>query len=375
MASEEEYRRDWVLELHNEHRKICWQHSIQLSVPLIEINQSHSCWGSWAPGTSTLTLSRSLIEQHSWDVVINVFKHEMAHQIVTEIFSSSEKHGELFHKACVMLGLPENFRSAGGDLPRTIPDLHAIARLNPKGKIIAKVEKLLSLAQSANEHEAQQAMKKANSLIIRHNLEQISSTRKNSFDFIIINHKKKRIENYQRRICSILSNFFFVKVIFSELYDAECRCSHKTIEHFGTRENVLMAHYVYSFLISHLSSFWEQYSKKHPATGRKKRSYWLGILDGFGRQLAQQHGQKNTTQAAEKQHGEKIQSLIALRDQQLNLFISQRYPRLTSKKVRPSRVHSQEYSDGKKDGMGLTLTKPICRQDGYCGSLLPSGNK
>lgn len=365
------YHRAWIMQLHREHEKICRQYGVDLAVPIIEISQSTSCWGSWFTGTSTLAVSKALIEQHSWEVVINVFKHEMAHQVVSEIFGSNDKHGELFKKACDKLGVPGDFRGASGDLPRTVVDFKNRATASGKEKFISKIEKLLSLAQSTNEHEAQLAMEKANSFIARYNLEQIHFAQEKTYDFTIINHQKKRIENYQRKICFILSNYFFVKVILADLYDAKTCCTHKTIEIFGTRENVLIADYVYSFLFSHLSSLWNQYRKNHTTSGRQKRSYWLGILDGFSRKLAEQKKKRENANATEINELEKLKSLTTTSDHELNSFINQRYPRLSTKKFRSSRLHCKEYSDGKKDGLTLILNKGICQKDGFLGSLLP----
>lgn len=63
-------------------------------------------------------------------------------------------------------------------------------------------------------------MKKANELIEKYNIERIEQKSDSKFVHAIINHKKKRIENYQRSVCLILKDYFFVEVVYSYLYDA-----------------------------------------------------------------------------------------------------------------------------------------------------------
>jgi len=94
-------RRAWTLQCYKEHENICWKCRIDISTPVIEIVEAKSFWGYWHHnlGSGTIKLSLNLINEHSWDVVINILKHEMAHQIVTELFDGKNNHGELFQRA------------------------------------------------------------------------------------------------------------------------------------------------------------------------------------------------------------------------------------------------------------------------------------
>ena len=362
--------RAWLMQLAKEHEKICWQYGVKLTVPLLEITDSSSAWGSWHPSSKTIKISSRLITLHTWDVVLNVFKHEMAHQIVTEIFHSSEKHGPLFDKSCVMLGVPDSFRGASGDLPRIIPDIDKKAATSPQRKLLDKIDKLLSLAQSQNEHESLCAMEKANRLIEKYNICRIELSQKAQYDFIIINHQKKRIENYQRKICTILANHFFVKVILSNSYDAIQCCNHKTIEIFGTTENVLIAHYVYDFLLNQINSLWNKFQQKHKTPGRQKRSYWLGVLDGFAQKLASSQKIQSTKKISAVQGSQSLSVMLCEQDQALNFFIGQRYPRLTRRTYGSAKIHMKEYEAGQKDGKKLTLNRGVSTADGYKGKML-----
>lgn len=373
-TDENRLQRAWILQLYKEHEKICWQYGVRLTVPIIEISRASSIWGSWHPSARTLKISVRLIRNHSWDVVLNILKHEMAHQAVTELFHSREAHGPQFEETCEMLGVPREFRGASGDVPRIILDVNEKATGDPQRNLLVKVEKLLALAESCNEHEALLAMEKANFLIAKYNIHRIEQSSQAGYDCIIINHKAKRIENHQRKICSILSNHFFVKVILSDLYNAEQCCTYKTIELLGTTENVLIANYVYSFLLTRMDSLWRQFQRKHRATGRQKRSYCLGVLDGFARKLAgRQPGGCDATV-----HGSAIPDhpsvLVCNSDHGLARFMEQRHPRLSRKKFAAAKVFLKEYEAGCSDGRNLTLNKGLTRSEGFQGKMLPHGS-
>lgn len=362
-------RRAWLLQLYREHRQISLLHRLHLSTPIIEISAASTYWGSWQSAGGTIRISSRLIELHTWDVVINVLKHEMAHQAVSELFHSREGHGDLFARACDMLGVPDGFREAGGDLPRSLPTIHEKAQKSPQHALLLKIEKILALARSSNEHEAQLAMEKANQLITRYNLARVTTENDTGYDCIIINHKKKRIENYQRRICAVLSRHFFVRIVLADLYDPDLCCSHKTIEILGARENVLTAEYVYHFLLSRMESFWEEFRRRNQTGGNRKRSYCLGLLDGFDAKLTA--GEQENAVTPKATAGQNISALVCEADRGLSLFIRRRHPRLARRSHAGAGVSRREYEAGRQDGDKLVLHKVMENHDGNRGKMLP----
>lgn len=364
-------KRSWLLQLYREHRQISLLHRVKLTTPIIEISDAVSSWGSWQQATSTIRIASRLIETHTWDVVINVLKHEMAHQAVSEVFRSREGHGGLFDQACDMLGVPADFRTSGGDLPRVLPSIYEKAEKTPEHALLAKIEKILALARSSNEHEALLAMEKANQLITKYNVARLATETDSGYDCIIINHRKKRIETHQRKICAILSRHFFVRIVLADLFDAEKCASHKTIEIIGARENVLTAEYVYYFLLSRMASSWREFRRANNTAGRRKRSYCLGLLDGFAAKLAA--GEQKRADTPVPAAGESISALICDADHGLNLFIRQRHPRLARRSHRAANVFSQEYEAGQRDGRKLVLHKGVENHDGNRGKMLPQG--
>ncbi len=86
----------------------------------MEVGELGSRWGQWDSETRTLTLSEALIREYPWDVILEVLKHEMAHQIVSETYGGDEGHGALFHQVCRKLGvLPWAMRAETEALPKS----------------------------------------------------------------------------------------------------------------------------------------------------------------------------------------------------------------------------------------------------------------
>ena len=314
-------RRVWTAQLYREHKHICWDYRVNLSQPVIEIFDSKKYLGQWVGEFRTIKISSHLIKKYSWDVVIHILKHEMAHQIVDEIFQCNEMYGEMYRKACDKIGVPEEFRSASGDFPDSVRRFIGKRFDSDNAKMLEKVRKLFSLAKSPNENEAFLAMKKAHELIEKHNIQRIEKGDGSRYVYEIITHNKKRTENYQRRICSILRDFYFVDIVHSFQFDPESCQTYKTIEILGTPENVKIAKYVYFFLMSQLDSMWNAYKTKNRSGNNMKRSYWLGVLKGFQKKLEKIEKEKQQNMKIKKSKNETTSEVIRAQDKNFIQFI------------------------------------------------------
>jgi hypothetical protein len=348
-------RRQWALRLGKEHRDICWMYGIALRPPVIEVIASTRKWGCYRRNENTIQLSEELICRHSWDVVVQVLKHEMAHQAAAELFSTPGGHGKAFRQAAEQLGLDPLFARASGDLPRTlssesIEDKKA-HRLN------LRVRKLLSLASSGNEHEARLAMQKASLLIAKYNLEIIRESDADAFQYRIIRLGKKNISAYQRLIGSLLREHFFVEVVLSSSFDAENVQDWRTIELIGTRENLDNAEYVYHFLDNRLQNHWLRYKAEKANGCHSRKAFMLGMLNGFEKQL-----QHSCAATSRPDMGRQLKEL-ALRafhqDENMRRFMKRRFPRLSSRKSRREWLHAASYDAGHQEGSRLILNRAM----------------
>jgi len=203
-------RAAWLQQLQLEFEDICFQYRVNLQLPILELSDGRSCLGSWNDRYRVLSISTHLIRTRSWVTTLQVLKHEMAHQICSDLFGApDEGHGSLFQKACSLLGLSGAFSRAKADCAE-IPDsleTSSSPRTENGRKILAKVEKLLALAGSDNEHEAALAMQRAGELLSRHNLA-MPTAKNNDYLHISLNTGKQRMPGHLRSIGCLLMNYF-----------------------------------------------------------------------------------------------------------------------------------------------------------------------
>lgn len=360
----------WALQLYREYDSVLFQFRLPIRKALIVIDDLGNQWGTWNPVTCTITISQRLIEQHSWDVVVEVLKHETAHQLASELFKPSKPHGPEFAQACKMLGLRGWAAQASGEIPREIPHWRDRVLSEEEERMMRKVEKLLSLATSSNEHEALLAMQRVREIYAKYNLDRLQGGDRSQHEYLIVNRKRKKMDAAESTIYSILVEHFFVKVIFASTYDAKDLCTYRTAEIFGTKENILMAEYVFHFLLSRTQVMWLAYqSSKGRTLPRMKNSYILGLLSGFRTKL---RGENPTTAAAQSAglSDSQINSLIATGAHDLDAFLATRFPRLSSRSRGSSYVDRNSFASGQSDGKKITLHKGISHSTGNQGRLL-----
>lgn len=345
--------RSWTLQLIQEYLHICFTYRLKLKKPVIAVEPLPGKWGCFDQETRTLKISQRLIENYAWPVVLEVFKHEICHQIVFEVHKSDEIHGPLFKETAKKLGLSAWATRAESEIDSPLSDLMNVKQTAEETRLSERVEKLLSLATSANEHEASAAMQKVQELYAKYNFDKIQNATANKMHYQVLNLKRKRVERYQSSIASLLSDHFFVELIHSSVYDQTDCEEYKSLEILGTRENVLMAEYVFHFLENQLKLLWKEYSAREKKGRRSKTSFYLGVISGF-REKLEESAQKINTEY--KKTGV---SLVAVKDAELKAYVSSRYPRL-SRIYHGNRHHdSDSYSVGKDKGKSLNLHRAV----------------
>ena len=368
------YYRLWNSQFLREFQLICYQYSLVLEPPVFAISASEKQLGSWRSGIREIRMSRSLILHYPWDITLQVLKHEMAHQICSEIFhDQSGGHGENFIKACERLGLPERYRRSQGVLSLTTGEDEKDGYDNSVSRnIIEKIRKLLALAESSNEHESALAMEMAGRLLKRYNVQHHDENGQNNYVYSIINKKRKRIEGYQQRIILILKKYFYVDALASSLYDPLSNETHKTFEIFGKKENVEIAEYCYHFLEEKLSSLWQQNCASFSGNKRiAKKSYYLGLLQGFSDKLSDQ--EKSGHHHTQSRFPTKLSTsseLMVVADTALKRFIHARYPRVSKKSTGNTKIYQETYDKGITSGRSLIIHKGITQTAVNDGKLL-----
>lgn len=356
------YERAWLQQLLQEYEAINWQYTLGLKTPCFELTESLSVAGSWHCAGRTLKMARWLLTDHHWSVVRLVLKHEMAHQYVSEILKADVEvaHGQAFQRACDRLGLLNvEFRSGSGHVPRDI--IVNDQRSNGHQK---KIAKLFALAESGNVHEAKLALQKANELICKYNIVRLRAKENSVYDTVVINSGKKRISAIKRALAAILNDFFFVNIVYSQIYDQHNLESYRTIELTGESENLKIAKYVYRFVEKKLDSLWEQFRLENKAPGKEKRSFVLGVLQGFRVRL-----QREEEERLASQEGSSC-ALIHLGDSGLEIYQKARYPRLRKMGRKRPKVYTRSYESGKEKGENLIVHRGISSYREHCDTKL-----
>jgi len=166
-----------------------------LMAPAIELNISESVLGRWLHATRTLEISRPLLLAQPWGVVVEVLKHEMAHQYVSEVLGAEDEapHGAAFRDTCRRHGI--DARATG------MPTENAVFADDKEARMVERIARLLALAESPNVHEAEAATLAAQRLMLKYNLESRALPR--DYGFSDIDGSEKPILRDHRDIAKV----------------------------------------------------------------------------------------------------------------------------------------------------------------------------
>jgi hypothetical protein len=313
----------------------------KLKPAVLALSDAASRLGRWVSATRTLELSRPMVVARPWPEVTGVLQHEMAHQFVDEVLGAREEtaHGETFRKVCAERGI--DARAAGAVTGVATGD--EAAELD---RVLDRIRKLLALAGSPNQHEAEMAMRKAHELMLRHNIETAAAAAERGYEVRFAGDPEKRVTRVEVDVMCLLVEYFFVKVIRVPVYLPLLGKTGAVYELSGTRANLEMALHVHAFLLATAERLWQQNrSDRRVRNGRDRLSYQSGVINGFREKLAAERVELKGT------------GLVWVRDGKLDDFYHARHPRITSRKrtVRIDGAHSA----GREAGRTVILHKPV----------------
>ena len=303
-----------------------------------------SAYGYWEQKNRTIRISYKLLTEHSWPNVLYVLKHEMAHQIVDELFfvTNAKAHGKMFEKACLMLSIPSD---------RCV----TLEKCAEHKKITAKIEKLLALSQSPNHHEAELALQKAQELTLRYNIGQVDI--QCDYSYRIIGPAMKKMPHYIRSVVGIISKHYFVEAI--NCFHAHENSMYRQMEIYGSLENLDMAEYVFYYLLHQGNIEWQEYRRKWgTSVSRMKRTFLEGLYHGFCQKLDE-----------EKARLEEEFALIWTGDPALNEFFNEQHPDVVIKSY-SKRVNAEVHGAGQERGRQLKVRPGLNRASKSEGRLL-----
>lgn len=316
-----------------------------LATPTLEWRSALSVWGSWRSGQRVLSLNPRLVER-GWGTLVEVLKHEMAHQYVEEILGAGDEgpHGSTFRRVCAERGIDA---AATSDLPSDTPASEVAVQNpleSPELAVLRKIEGLLALAKSDNRHEAEVAMTKARRLMLRYNLSTVGSSR---YSFRHIGKPTGRRMAWERALANLLSDYFFVSIIIVPVYRPKERKRGSVLEACGSPANLEMAAYVHDFLVSSAEALWRQHKREQEfRADRDRQSFLYGVMSGFSDKL-----KKETVK--NQQEG-----LIWLGDPELDAYFRQRHPHVRQVSGR-GRVQRDAFIRGHEAGGRIVLHRGV----------------
>src|SRR5688572_25297134 len=79
----------------------------KLRPAVLEFSDVEGRLGRYVSSTRGIELSRRLLTEHGWGVLVEVLKHEMAHQYVHEVLGVHDEpaHGPAFRQVCAERGV------------------------------------------------------------------------------------------------------------------------------------------------------------------------------------------------------------------------------------------------------------------------------
>lgn len=304
--------------------------------PVVELSDAEARLGQYDPTRRAMSVSRKLVFTQPWSTVAEVLKHEMAHQYVFEVLKISDEtaHGGAFQQVCTRFGV--DGRAAG---------LPATASNDEDDRMLEKVARLLALAESSNQNEAEAAMRAAQRLMLKHNLD--ARSRPSVHVWKTLGEPTGRVQEPERFLANLLTEHFFVEAIWIPVYDALEMRRKTVLEVCGTPANVALAEYVYVFLRDTAARLWATHKKHHGIKlDRDRRKFLTGVMLGF-REKMKDEAQKS-----------RESGLVWVKDAALHAYYRTRHPRVASTTFGTGRP-SEAYGHGKMAGRDIVLHKPV----------------
>lgn len=326
-----------IVDTYDDLNRSLWKAS--LTRPILAFTDRQQRLGQWHGVERRLELSERLLLDQGWGVLVEVLKHEMAHQYVDEVLGITDEgpHGDVFRSVCAARGID----SSAAGMPQSAESDDGRSRR------IDQLTKLLRLAKSSNVHEAAAATSAAQRLMLKYNLSESESHASHGYSHRQLGIATGRVSEGERILACILGEHFFVQVIWVSVYRPFEQKRGSVLEICGTPENLELASFVYHYLRDAAERLWTSYKESHGVSGNAhRREFLAGVLTGVRDKLA-----------ADKRRSER-QGLVWVGDGELVSYFRRRHPHIRwirgSAKLRP-----EAWDRGRDAGRSLEMNQPL----------------
>jgi hypothetical protein len=310
-------------------------------------------WGRWEGGTvQCLSLSWALVLGHPWYAVVDVLRHEMAHELTEYFYGPGVEapHGPLFQKTCRMLRANPAASSTFPLLDRLVfhPEEEESAH-------VAKIRKLLSLATSSNVNEAEAALLKAQELMAKYHVELPQIDKEENFVAITCGAPLARVSREWTSLSWLLERHYDVFCVWIGIPNMDAKEDgamqrRSILEICGRRDRVVVATYVYDYILRYIDNCIKSDPKLRKIGVRARRDFMLGVIYGF-------EGTLQSRQAAS------ITALIQQDAAQLKEFVHFRYPHMKHFGSSQLQIDQSLYAAGEKAGRNMVIPRGVENED------------
>ena len=287
-----------------------------LRTPIFKLIEDKNRWGYWSPSDRVLAINVNLFRHYESGAVDHVLKHEVAHQIVSEIFDMDcygVAHGEAFKRACLVVNVAHTTCASH--------ELLAGFKGKSEDRIVNKIRKIMELASDGNfEEEADTALMKAQELMARYNvsMQDVTGSEK-VFVKRPFGDNYKSFPTWLFRIGNFLNDQYGVKCIqtWGPSYTSPrgyCKNT-KRLELYGEPDRLNIAEYVGHAIINQGTILYEAFKLDHQERMKtdydyqlnngyrkiSKRAFMEGLIAGYSRKMNK--NQRNVEAKIESEDG------------------------------------------------------------------------
>jgi hypothetical protein len=218
-----------------------------------------------------------------------------------------------------------------------------------KEDIIVKIQKLLALSQSSNEHEAALALENANKLLMKHNLEMSDVDGIRSDDMIKDSFLSGgRIMNWKKTLLSSIAKLNNCDIVISSTRSRGYACRSKSESELiilGKKGNVLVTKEMFKYV--------EQAMERGIKRNKQldKNSYHIGFTDAISKKVIHimtEREMQNNPNVAER-------GLVIQEQAMTKKFMQEAFSNLSKTSVKMSYRDGRSYQEGKAHGEKTSL--------------------
>ncbi len=242
----------------------------QSSYPIkVVISNQNNVLGYFDPNFYELGFHECLMFANKYQLG-NVIRHELAHYITFINYGALKTpHAPEFREFCERVGWGEEVYKASFDLK-------VEADAMQENGVLRKVQKLLALATSSNQYEAEQAMIKSQELLLQYNIDAQYAQQDNDEKVFLKRIMKQKRKNAKMQAIARILGTFFVSVVYAR------QGEFVYLDIVGSSVNIEIAEYVAQVLDNELDRLWQQAQTEKRLKGMVARnSFFRGIAIGY----------------------------------------------------------------------------------------------